>query len=201
MEQTSLSQGRICITMIWRYLITVPWIVFVAYWAVGALKTRRTISQESFGSRYGVLLLEILGFVMLFGGVGEIGVLGRHVVPQTYASAVTGMALTWIGIAIAVWARWHLGQYWSARITLKEGHKIIRSGPYAYFRHPIYSGLDLAVLGVALAIDEWRCVVGVALIVLGYWIKAKKEESMLATQFGEIFEEHRRHTGFLIPKF
>jgi protein-S-isoprenylcysteine O-methyltransferase Ste14 len=39
------------------------------------------------------------------------------------------------------------------------------------------------------------------LIVLGYWIKARKEEFMLAAQFGEVFKEHCRHTGFLIPKF
>ena len=187
--------------MIWPYLIAVPWFTFAAYWLAGALKTRRTIRQESFASRYGVLLLEILGFFMLFSRVAEVGVLGQHVVPQNYMSAVTGVVLTWIGIAIAVWARWHLGQYWSARITLKEDHKLIRTGPYAHFRHPIYSGLDLAVLGTALAIDEWRCVLAVGFIVLGYWIKAKKEESMLAAQFGEVFEEHRRHTGFLIPKF
>jgi protein-S-isoprenylcysteine O-methyltransferase Ste14 len=187
--------------MNWRYLIAGPWIVFAAYWTVGALKTRRTISQESFASRYGVLFLEVLGFGMLFTGVARIGILGQSVVPQTYAGAATGVALTWIGIAIAVWARWHLGQYWSARITLKEDHKIIRTGPYAYFRHPIYSGLDLAALGGAVAIDEWRCVVAVGVIVLGYWIKAKREESMLVRQFGEVFDEHRRHTGFLIPKF
>jgi protein-S-isoprenylcysteine O-methyltransferase Ste14 len=187
--------------MIWRYLIEGPWIVFVAYWAAGALKTRRTFSQESFASRYGILLLEILGFVLLFSEAPEIAVLGRHIFPQTYAVAAAGVALTWIGIAIALWARWHLGQYWSARVTLKEGHKLIRTGPYAYFRHPIYSGIDLAAIGGALAIDRWQCVAGVSLIVLGYWIKARKEESMLAGQFGETFKERCRHTGFLFPKF
>lgn len=184
-----------------RYLIAGPWVIFVAYWSVGALKTRRTIRQESFASRYGVLFLEVLGFAMLFTPIARIGVLGERVIPQTYAGAALGVLLTWIGIWIAVWARWHLGQYWSARITLKEDHKLIRTGPYAHFRHPIYSGLDLAALGGTLAIDEWRCVVAVGLIILGYWIKAKREESMLARQFGEVFEEHRRHTGFLIPKF
>jgi protein-S-isoprenylcysteine O-methyltransferase Ste14 len=187
--------------MIWRYLIEGPWIVFVGYWAVGALKTRRTVSQESFASRYGILLVEIVGFVLLFSDAAGIGILGHRIVPRTYPVAVTGVALTWIGIAIALWARWHLGQYWSARITLKEDHKLISTGPYAYFRHPIYSGLDLAAIGGALAIDEWRCVAGVGLIVLGYWIKARKEESMLAAQFGEAFKEHCQHTGFLIPKF
>jgi hypothetical protein len=94
--------------MIWRYLIEGPWIVFVAYWAAGALKTRRTVSQEFFASRYGILLLEILGFVLLFSDVAKIGVLGHRIVHRTYALAVTGVALTWIGIAIALWARWHL---------------------------------------------------------------------------------------------
>jgi protein-S-isoprenylcysteine O-methyltransferase Ste14 len=174
--------------MIWRYLIEGPWIVFCAYWAASALKTRRTVSQESLASRCGFLFLEILGFVLLFTGIAD-------------ALAVTGVALTWIGIAIALWARWHLGQYWSGRVTLKEDHQIIRTGPYAHFRHPIYSGLDLAALGGALAIDRWRCLAGVGLIVLGYWMKARKEESMLAAQFGEAFKDHCRHTGFLIPKF
>jgi protein-S-isoprenylcysteine O-methyltransferase Ste14 len=108
--------------------------------------------------------------------------------------------LTWAGIALAVWARWHLGQYWSARVTIKKDHKLIRAGPYARLRHPIYSGLDLAALGSALAIDRWRCLAGVCLIALGYWIKARKEEAMLSAQFGADFEQHCRHTGFLLPR-
>jgi protein-S-isoprenylcysteine O-methyltransferase Ste14 len=185
--------------MIWRYLIEGPWIVFLVYWAVRALKTRRTVSQESLASRYGILLLEILGFVLLFSDVTGVGILGHRIVHRTYALAIVGVALTWIGISIALWARWHLGQFGSGRVTLKEDHELIRTGPYVHFRHPIYSGLDLAALGGALAIDQWRCVVRVGFIVLGYWITARKEEAMLAAQFGDAFQEHRRHTGFLIP--
>jgi len=187
--------------MIWAYLTEGPWLVFGIYWLVGALMTRRTVSQETDASRYGVFALEILGYVLLFSGAASVGVLGHLVVHRNYPLAITGVAFTWIGLAIALWARWYLGQYWSARITLKEDHKLIRSGPYAHFRHPIYSGLDLAAIGGVLVVDRWRCVAGVTLVVLGYWIKARKEESMLAAQFGAAFEEHRRHTGFLIPKF
>jgi len=186
--------------MPWRYLIEGPWIVFIAYWAVGALKTRRTARTETFASRYGILFLEIVGFVLLFRDDAAIGFLGNRVITRTYAMAVTGVALTWAGIALALWARWHLGQYWSARITIKEDHKLIRTGPYARFRHPIYSGLDLAAIGSALAIDRWRCVIGVCLIILGYWIKARREEGMLRAQFGDDFREHCRQTGFLLPR-
>jgi protein-S-isoprenylcysteine O-methyltransferase Ste14 len=184
----------------WHYLIEAPWIAFVAYWATGALKTRRTERSESFASRYGVLLLEIAGFVLLFSDKAGIGILGQKVFYRTYALNVTGVALTWAGIALALWARWHLGQYWSARITIKEDHKLIHTGPYARLRHPIYSGLDLAAIGSALAIDRWRCVVGVCLIILGYWIKARREEAMLTAQFGADFKEHCRQTGFLLPR-
>jgi Isoprenylcysteine carboxyl methyltransferase (ICMT) family len=127
-----------------HYLIEIPWLVFVAYWAVGALKTRATVRQESFTSRYGVLLLEILGFVLLFSDNAGIGPLGRHFLPRTLVTALVGVAFTWIGIGIALWAPYNLGQYWSARITLKEDHQLIRTGPYAYLRHPIYTGLDRA---------------------------------------------------------
>lgn len=69
-----------------KHELTSPWIIFVAYWAIGALRTRRTVSHESSASRTGIL--------------------DRHVVPQTYALAATGVAFTWIGIAIALWARY-----------------------------------------------------------------------------------------------
>jgi len=187
--------------MIWQYAIEGPWIVFAAYWLLSALKTNRTVRRESFAARYSVTFLEVLGFTLLFSDNARIGVLGHRVFPRTYALWIAGVVFTWIGIAIALWARWHLGQYWSGRVTLKEDHKLIRTGPYAHLRHPIYTGLDLAAIGGALAIDRWQCVAGLGVIIFGFVIKAKREESMLSTQFGESFEEHRRHTGFLFPKF
>ena len=145
---------------VFHYLIEGPWVVFVAYWVVTGLKTRATVRQESFASRYGVLALEIAGFVLLFSQNASVGVLALHIFPRTMAGAVVGTILTWAGIGLALWARFHLGQYWSARITLKEDHQLIRTGPYTRLRHPIYTGLDLAVVGTAVVIDYWRCARG-----------------------------------------
>jgi protein-S-isoprenylcysteine O-methyltransferase Ste14 len=186
--------------MTWRYSIELPWIIFVTYWIISAFKTNRTARKEAFAARYGIMFLEIVGFVLVFRDDAGIGVLGQKVFARSYATGIAGVVLTWAGIALAIWARVHLGQYWSGRITIKEDHKLIRTGPYARLRHPIYSGLDLAVIGSALAIDCWRCVVGVCVIIIGFWIKAKREEAMLEKQFGADFEEHRRRTGFLIPR-
>jgi protein-S-isoprenylcysteine O-methyltransferase Ste14 len=187
--------------MIWRILIDIPWFAFLAYWIVSAFHTKRTEKRESFAARYGVMFVEVVGFVFLFKNSAGIGFLGKQVFERSFASNVIAVALTWAGIALAIWARVHLGQYWSGRITIKEDHKLIRTGPYARLRHPIYSGLDLAAIGAALAIDRWRCAVGVSAVIVGFWIKAKREEAMLEKQFGADFDEHRRHTGFLLPHF
>jgi hypothetical protein len=97
--------------LIWHYFIEGRWIVFCGYWAAGTLKTRKAVSTESFDTRARHVFLVIPGFVLLFGGFIDVGALGERVFYRTYATAVTGVALTWIGIGLALWARWHLGQY------------------------------------------------------------------------------------------
>jgi len=183
------------------YWITIPWAGFSAYWVISAFRTRATVRRESFVARYGVMLIEVVGFSLLFDGDFNVGVFGRHFLPRCFALAVLGILFTWSGLSLCVWARYHLGQFWSGRITLKQDHQLIRTGPYAGLRHPIYTGLDLSAIGTALFIDRWRCVLGVCVIMIGFVIKAKREEALLAGQFGEAFEEHRKHTGFLLPRF
>jgi protein-S-isoprenylcysteine O-methyltransferase Ste14 len=186
---------------VFRFLVEFPWIVFVVYWIIGAMKTRATRDKEPFTSRSAVLLIEMLGYLLVFSDSAGIGILGTRFIPRTMASAVLGLVFTWSGTGVAVWARYHLAEYWSARITIKEDHQLIRTGPYSHLRHPIYSGLILATIGSALVIDKWRCVLGVCLVTVGYCFKASGEETMLARQFGEAFREHQKHAGFLIPRF
>ena len=186
--------------MVWHFLIDIPWIVCIAVWVVGALKTRRTESKEPVSSRSLTLVLLILGYSLVFSNVAKFGFLGERFMPHTWLLRTTGVVLTWVGIGLAVWARLHLGAYWSARVTIKENHQLIRTGPYARLRHPIYSGLGLAIFGSVLVIDTWGGLLGVLLVGTAYWIKARKEEFMLAAQFGEAFQEHCRRTGFLFPK-
>jgi protein-S-isoprenylcysteine O-methyltransferase Ste14 len=138
---------------------------------------------------------------LLFRHAAGIGFLGMRFMHRTFASAIVGSILSWMGIGLAIWARYHLAEYWSARITIKQDHQLIRTGPYARLRHPIYSGIILAAIGSAVVIDQWRCVLGVCLVLIGYCIKARKEETMLTQQFGDAFREHQKQTGFLIPPF
>jgi protein-S-isoprenylcysteine O-methyltransferase Ste14 len=186
---------------LFRLLLLLPWVLLLIYWIIGAFKTRPTHEEESLASRYLVVLVEVIAYLLVFNHATDIGFLGERFIPRTLTGALLGVLLTWLGIGLAIWARYHLAEYWSARVTIKEDHQLIRTGPYAHLRHPIYSGLVLATIGTALVIGKWRCVLGFLLALVGYCIKARKEEEMLTQQFGDAFREHRKHAGFLLPRF
>jgi len=87
------------------------------------------------------------------------------------------------GLGFTVWARIHLGRNWSGTVTLKQGHEFVRSGPYRYVRHPIYTGLLAAFAGSALARGELRGIVAVAIAFAALWRKLKLEERWLGEAF------------------
>ena len=126
--------------------------------------------------------------------------LEESIIPHHIFLEVLAVTLTALGIAFAIWARFYIGQNWSSAVTIKVGHQLIRTGPYAWVRHPIYSGLLLAMIGTVLALRELRGVLAFVLLWLGFWIKLRMEEEFMRKTFGEEYAEYRRSTGGLVPK-
>jgi protein-S-isoprenylcysteine O-methyltransferase Ste14 len=178
-----------------------PWYSVAAYWTLSALRLKQIKVSEGVGGRLLHIGLMILAFALLFSHRLDIGPLASRFVPERGAVRVSGIVLTFIGAGIAIWARYCLGQYWSGRVTLKVDHHLIRSGPYAYVRHPLYSGLLLTMAGTAFVVGEWRAVLAVVLGVMEFSRKAAKEEALLASEFGDQYQEYRRQAGFLTPRF
>ncbi len=179
----------------------VPWYAFVLYWAVSFLGVKQTKIEQDPLERTAHVAAMAIAFILLFTQSWRIGLLGSRFVPESAEVKELGIFLTWSGIAVAIWARRSLGQYWSARVTVKVDHQLIQSGPYAYVRHPIYTGLLLATAGTALVVGEWRALVAVVLTLVAFSHKARKEEALLSSEFGDQYQEYRRHTGFLTPRF
>jgi len=177
-----------------------PWYIFAAYWAVSALRVKRTKAAEQSIDRAATVLLMVIAFLLLFDDNLRMGPLNRPFVPSERWIEWVGVAITSVGVGISIWARYCLGQYWSARVTLKDEHRLIRSGPYQFVRHPIYTGMLLGAVGRALTIGEWRGVAAVVLIMAAHSLKALREESMLTTEFGEEYAAYRQSTGFLVPR-
>jgi protein-S-isoprenylcysteine O-methyltransferase Ste14 len=179
----------------------IPWYLFCVYWAITALRVKRTKATERSSDRIATILVMVAGFVLLFDANVRAGWLDSRFAPAEEWLTWSGIVLTYAGVAFAVWARYCIGEYWSGRVTLKQGHRLIRSGPYRLVRHPIYTGLLIAVIGRALILGEWRGWLGVLLVLVTHARKAQREETLLISEFGDEYAGYRRVTGFLFPRF
>lgn len=178
-----------------------PWYAFAIVWIIAAWWRKATKTIEPAAARLIKLLFNGTAFILLFAPWTRVGFLGERVFPPIVAVEWAGIALTFAGAALAIWARVILGQNWSSQVSLKFGHELIRSGPYAYVRHPIYSGLLVAVIGTTLKMGEWRALLAIGLFAIAHGIKARREERLLTSEFGESYAQYRQHTGSLLPKF
>lgn len=121
-------------------------------------------------------------------------------VPNHVAIRDLGVALACLGILLMIWARRHLGRYWSDKVEIKTDHQLVSTGPYSRLRHPIHTGMLVGIAGTAIAVGEWRGVAAFLLLLINYMIKARKEERVLRQKFGAAFQEYERKTGFLAPR-
>ena len=114
------------------------------------------------------------------------------------AYALAGVMLA--GLLLTWWARLHLGRLWSSAISRKQDHRIVETGPYAFVRHPIYTGLITAVLATATTEATVTALLGAALIVFGLWLKARSEECFLTAELGpEAYGPYCRRVPMLVP--
>jgi protein-S-isoprenylcysteine O-methyltransferase len=175
------------------------WIAFGVIWLLSARFTKKAARSQTPSSRLLQAGLAASGFILLFGWRGPLGVLDEHFLPESAAFDWAGFGLTLAGFAIAVWARFVLGRNWSATITIKQDHEIVRRGPYAAVRHPIYSGFLLALFGTAIYYATFRGLLAVALTFTGWWLKSRMEEAFLLQQFGAQYRDYQREVKALIP--
>jgi protein-S-isoprenylcysteine O-methyltransferase Ste14 len=140
------------------------------------------------------------GYFVMFSQAPVLGPLLRHFLPVSRPLEIAGVALAWVGSPLVIWARACLGRYWSGVVALKQDHKLIQSGPYRLIRHPLYTGLILAAAGWCLVVPEWSSLVGALSLTACFVRRARKEDALLATEFGAEFEEYREKTGRLVPR-
>jgi protein-S-isoprenylcysteine O-methyltransferase Ste14 len=185
MEWLTEERANTAIQTVW-FGLALLWI-----WKWRSVKT--TTRRETVGSglSYTAILLAGLGLMCAPSG--------WRLLPYSPEVGFTAVAFNWIGVLFAVWARLHLGTNWSATATVKKDHELIRTGPYGLVRHPIYCGMLLGSLGVALETGRWPAPIGLAVVFLGFRMKSRAEERLMEEQFGAQYEEYRSNTPGLIP--
>jgi protein-S-isoprenylcysteine O-methyltransferase Ste14 len=173
------------------------WTIWAIVWLWSARRVATTARKEAALPR--VVHLSLLG--LTFGSIYAPLSLPSEIDPELLPPFArwAGVLINLLGLAFAIWARRHLGRYWSGRVTIKEGHRIIRTGPYGLVRHPIYTGFVFGILGSAVALGRPRGVIAVVLALIAVIRKIKREERMLLEAFGDEYESYRREAKGLIP--
>lgn len=175
-------------------LIAGLWLAWIVSWHVAALwrgDKRDEAPRRAYRLHFAIA---IAGFFLAFSAWPPMARLWP-------ASAVVGwlsVALTAAGFGFAWWARIHLGKLWSGGVVLREEHKVVDSGPYALVRHPIYTGLFMAVIAMALVRATPLSLLGAALFVLGFTLKARVEERFLEAALPG-YAAYRRRVGMIVP--
>jgi protein-S-isoprenylcysteine O-methyltransferase Ste14 len=180
------------------------WVWFVITWFAIAFWRRPTARAAGPGVEAMHLIVTLAGFVLLFARP-DLAPVGTSAATEPLWPADDTLKWAFVGVealgcAFAWWARLSLGTYWSASVTLKADHKVVDTGAYALVRHPIYTGMLLAALGVALERATPIAFAGLALILLGFTIKAHLEERFIRKELGpDAYDAYARRVGMLIP--
>ena len=180
--------------------IIVPmWAAIFIIWAISGLTVKHTVGSQSDVRARLLVWGVMLGWFLLFSPRFRPGLLSERFVPMGPTAAYTGFLLTAAGLGFALWARFAIGRNWGGLITVQKDHKLVRSGPSAIVRHPIYSGFMLATFGTAIVFGEVSGLVATALVVLSWGYKSRLEERFMIEQFGAGYEQYRREVQALIP--
>ena len=170
--------------------------LFSVFWSIASKNSAPAQSSESRFSRVFHLTVLNGGMLLLIFSVPG---LTRRFLPSSPLLTVAGLAIEIAGILCAFWARHHLGRNWSGEVRIATGHQLVRSGPYRYIRHPIYTGFLAMYAGVMLVSGEMHALVAFAIIVLAYWRKLLLEEKFLSQNFGPAWDDYRRDSWGLVP--
>ncbi|HEX4091416.1 MAG TPA: isoprenylcysteine carboxylmethyltransferase family protein [Trebonia sp.] len=173
-----------------RFAVGVAWIVFWIYWLASAATSKASVGG---GWRTRLTGVSVVA-VFVVSDAFRAGGLAVHDV----IVAAIGAALFAAGLALAVWARLHLGRNWGMPMTRRAEPELVTSGPYRFIRHPIYTGLLIAMLGSVLVNNLLGLIVVAALVAYFYYC-GTVEERNLAAAFPSAYPEYRGRTKMLIP--
>jgi protein-S-isoprenylcysteine O-methyltransferase Ste14 len=179
-------------------IIATLWLAWAIIWLVAAGGAKTTRRREPLRSEVLHRLPVLIAAALMIWRRPLPPPLMERFLPATPAVAALGVIMVAAGLGFAVWARWYLGANWSGMVTVKVQHELIRTGPYRYVRHPIYTGLLLAIAGTAVALGEWRDAIAFGLAFFAFIVKSRVEEQWMGETFPE-YASYRRATAALVP--
>jgi len=116
------------------------------------------------------------------------------------ALSLLGAAISILGVAFSIWAIVTLGRHYDLVLEVHAGHELVRTGPFAWVRHPVYSGLAIHFIGACLATGNVLLILGTLLVIFpAFYARARAEERLLREQFGGEYARYAKEVGMLVP--
>jgi len=178
-------------------LVPALWVAWIVYWYAAARNAKATQRKEDSRSSISHQLPLFVGALLM--AIPFSGPLGERFAPGTPLWQWIAIVVIALGLGFSALARMWLAGNWSSAVTVKQGHELIRSGPYAIVRHPIYTGLITALGGSALAVGKWRALIGFAVMTGALVRKLVIEERFMRQEFGEAYARYRAEVKALVP--
>jgi protein-S-isoprenylcysteine O-methyltransferase Ste14 len=185
---------------VYQFATAGMWLIFCLVWLIAALGVKRNIVARPawvrLPARIAIAAVVLLVFVRRVDD--RLLVASVAVLLASPVVALIGTLLCAAGIAFAMWARMVIGRNWGTPMTLKQGHELVTTGPYAYVRHPIYSGVLLAMFGSVLVMSLLWIVV-LLLNGLQFIYAARREEQLMLKTFPNEYAHYMQRTKMIIP--
>ena len=173
-------------------VLAIGWAAFWLYWLVAAFSMKR--GRVPWSRELGIRAVIVVVVILLL----RLGVFRGHGLSTDPWRAGLGLALFFLGLGFAIWARVHIGRNWGTPMTQKDEPELVTSGPYHLVRHPIYSGILAAGVGTAVALS-WLWLTAVALAGIYFIYSAAVEEHYLTERFPDAYPAYKRSTKMLVP--
>src|SRR6266404_3483495 len=180
-------------------IISVCWTLFAVIWLLAAFATKKSVYRESRVQRLRYTIPILLGGFLLAKGHRLSDPLNYRVIPDVEALAWTGVVLCVAGLFFCIWARFTLGRNWSGVVTLKGGHELITNGPYAFVRHPIYTGLLTMLVATVIVRGHVAGIIAIPFVFVSFWIKLRYEEKLMLEKFPSEYAAYQQRVKRLIP--
>lgn len=182
-----------------RVISTAIAVLFLVTWVAAAAWAGRTVSWASSREQKALYAAGLLFCVGMGIAVAFVPAMRMRLWPEGDPLDWALAAVFATGLAICWWARLHLGRLWSGGVVVKEGHRVVDTGPYAIVRHPIYTGAFIAMVPFcAIRARPVDLLFGAAFIVF-FALKARIEERFLCAQLGPDYERYRERVPMLVP--
>jgi protein-S-isoprenylcysteine O-methyltransferase Ste14 len=169
------------------------WFLWGLPYAIAVVRLKSPTAQTVDRRARVGMVLEALGYSLLWQAKFWL----VHTPPFRFGLSIFFFLL---GIVLSWWAPQTLGRHWRVDAGLNTDHTLVRTGPYRFVRHPIYTSMLCVFFATGLLVTPPLLFLAAFLcFIIGTEIRVRLEDRLLEARFGDEFLSYRRQVSAYVP--